>query len=249
MSTLSDLPLELLQFYVTAPYPCSYLDARQARSQVVTPTHLITSPVYSELAKLGFRRSGHYVYRPWCDRCRACIPVRIRLTEFVPNRSQKRAWQKHQRLQAHMVPRTFSREQFQLYQRYQKARHTNGGMDHDSEEQFAQFLLASPVDTQLVEFRDAQAQLVMVSVIDRLTDGWSSVYTFYDPHLPGASLGTYNVLWQAEQCRQQQLPYLYLGYWITDSQKMAYKANFQPLECFIQGCWQTLPEIDDTTNA
>lgn len=245
MSTLSDLPLELLQFYVTAPYPCSYLDARQARSQVVTPTHLITTPVYSELARLGFRRSGHYVYRPWCDRCRSCTPVRIKLDGFSPNRSQKRAWQKHGQLAAHSVARKFSQEQFDLYRRYQKARHAEGGMDHDSEEQFSQFLLSSPVATQLVEFRDTDNNLVMVSVIDLLTDGWSSVYTFYDPHLSGASLGTYNVLWQIEQCRALGLPYLYLGYWIADSRKMAYKANFQPLECFIQGHWQAFSDSPD----
>lgn len=235
-----DYPYALIQFYATAPYACSYLSDRQARSQVATPGHLIDAHVYSELVRNGFRRSGMFTYRPYCDDCHACIPVRVPVEAFIPDRSQRRTWKRLRGMKAAELDLVFSEEHYALYQRYQRTRHAGGGMDQDNREQYTHFLLQSQVDTRIVEFRDEANVLRMVSVIDRLTDGLSSVYTFYDPDQPAAGYGTYGVLWQIEVCRRLGLPYLYLGYWIQESRKMAYKIHFRPLEGRLQGQWTRL---------
>lgn len=235
--TYSAPPGQTLQFYLTAAYPCSYLDGLQARSQVLLPGEVSDNAVYTQLVDLGFRRSGHYVYRPRCDHCAACLPARIPVADFVADRSQRRTWKRLSGLSIQLRPLAYEQEHFDLYTRYQRQRHPGGGMDEDGESQYAQFMLSSPVTSALAEFRE-NGRLVMVSLIDQLDSGISAVYAFYDPDAPSAGYGVFNVLWQIELCRQLQLPYVYLGYYIEACRKMNYKARFRPLEVYRDAQWR-----------
>jgi len=224
------------------------MDGRLARSQVAAPSEAIDAAKYDVLIQAGFRRSGSFVYRPQCDNCKACLSIRLPVPDFKPNRSQKRAWAKHQSLTCTVMKPAFLPDHYALYKRYQKSRHPGGGMDIDDEAQYTDFLVRSNVRSWMVEFREtvpgqSAAELKMVSIIDQLKDGLSAVYTFYAPE-PGQNYGTFNVLWQIQQARSLGLGYLYLGYWIEDCQKMDYKSCFKPYELMQNGLWMPIhPEI------
>lgn len=237
MNLLDDFPSSTLQFYRTASYPCGYLPNKLACSQVATPSHLIDTNTYSELIKNGFRRSGTFTYRPYCDHCKACIPVRVVVNNFFLSLNQRRVCKRHQNLIATQHELYYNPDHYKLYLHYQMKRHCNGNIDQDSREQYKNFLLQSNVNSKLVEFHEGK-ELRIISIIDELPDGMSSVYTFFDPDIKRASFGTYSILWQIQQCRARKLPYLYLGYWIKTSRKMKYKTKFQPLQGLINSKWQ-----------
>lgn len=239
MTTPLDAAWTTPWFCDTAPYPCGYLPGRQAVSRVAMPPQAIDEAIYDELIRRGFRRGGEFAYRPVCGECRACVPVRVPAARFAPDRAQRRCLKANRALQARELPLEFSEEHYLLYRRYQERRHPGGGMDADDREQYARFLLQSQVDTRLIEFREA-GRLRMVSLIDVLYDGLSSVYTFFDPDAPAAGLGVYGILWQIRQCLALARPHLYLGYWIRDCRKMNYKSRFRPIEGYIDGIWQEL---------
>jgi leucyl-tRNA---protein transferase len=217
------------------------MPGRIARSQVAVPSTLLQAQTYGELIHKGFRRSGEFIYRPHCDHCQACISIRVPVAKFSPSRSQKRAWLRHNNLVTTINAPCFSDEHFSLYQRYQKTRHTGGGMDHDDVAQYIEFLVNTRVNSWLIEFREPAAspdagKLRMISIIDKLQDGLSAVYTFFEPEGHRA-YGTFNVLWQIECAKSMGLPFVYLGYWIQHCQKMDYKLNFKPNELLLNGVW------------
>ncbi len=240
MTLPSELPLHKLQFYVTTPYQCGYLPGKLAQSLIATPHHLVDNNIYSGLIQQGFRRSGKFVYRPHCEQCNACIPTRVVLAEFTPSRSQKRAFKQHHDLVARILPLAYHQDHFELYASYQAARHAESetfDAEKDDAEQYRQFLCMSNVESLIVEFRDAENQLKIVSMVDIVRDGVSAVYTFYDTTDHKASYGTYSIMWQTEWTKSLNRPYLYLGYWIAASEKMAYKQAFKPQELLIDGEW------------
>jgi len=228
-----------LSFYRGGSYPCSYLPGKSTTSVIATPLHVIDSLCYSQLARQGFRRNGFVVYRPDCEVCRECVPVRLPVHRFLPDRTQKRCLKRHQNLRIRERHLDYYEEHFKLYQRYQKVRHPDDSMNFNNNRQYADFLLNTLVDTRLFEFLEGDT-VRMVSLIDVVEDGLSAVYTFFDPDMPKASYGTYSILWLIAQCIASRLSYAYLGYWIRDCRKMAYKVNFRPVEYLTEGCWQEL---------
>lgn len=245
MSSPEELPLQKLQFYVTTPYKCGYLPNKLAQSLIAAPHHLIDAEIYSGLIQQGFRRSGKFAYRPHCELCNECVPVRVVLDQFTPTRSQKRAQKQHADLSVRILPLSYSQSHFELYANYQSLRHSSDesfsqSNEIDDAEQYRQFLCQSNVESLMVEFRDMRHQVKIVSVVDVVNDGVSAVYTFYDANDQKSSYGTYSILWLIEWTKSLGLPYLYLGYWIKDSQKMAYKQNFLPQEKLIDGEWKEI---------
>ena len=237
MSFLDKKVLEKIQFYVTTNYSCGYISKREARSIVATPYKRINKKNYGHLIKRGFRRSGQYVYKPDCKECTACIPIRLNVNNFILSKSQKRVKKSLKDLTVKVLPLEFNEEHYKLYVKYQKNRHRLQNQSEDDISDYNDFLIRSNVDSKLLEFR-IDEELKLVTIIDVVEDGISAVYTFFDSETPKKSFGTYSILWLLEWCKNKNEQYIYLGYWIGESQKMRYKTNFKPYELLIDGSWQ-----------
>lgn len=219
-------------------HPCAYLPEQTARTLFIDP-RAVARPAYAELLAQGFRRNGAFLYRPHCRDCQACVPLRIPVHEFCPDRNQRRVWNRNRDLDVRLRAAQFQDEHFALYRRYQRWKHPGGGMDQASPDDYASFLLMQPGDTLLAEMRLGR-QLLAVAVMDVSGDSMSAVYTFYTPDIPQRSLGTYAILWEIAEARRRRLAWLYLGYWIAASRKMAYKERFLPHERLTDNRWQRI---------
>ena len=225
-----------ISFYATPPHACNYLPERMATTVFADPNALMDMHIYSALIAHGYRRSGEHIYTPHCEACHSCKPMRLAVAEFHASRSQRRNWQQNSSLTAELKTASFVQEHYELYTRYLASRHQGGGMDNPTPESYMEFLTTDWCDTEFVEFR-LHGELLGVAVVDVVKQGLSAVYTFFDPGQASRGLGTYAVLWQIEEARRRQLPYLYLGYWIEESEKMAYKARFRPHQIYSGGVW------------
>jgi len=235
------------EFYVTAPQNCPYLPGRQERKLFTHLTHDKPPGLIDNLLKGGFRRSQNIAYMPYCDGCQACISVRVIVDAFQPSDGFRRITKRNRDLSARRVASGHTAEQYALFRRYIDARHGDGGMADMSALDYAMMVEDSIVDTFLTEYRLRPEQglepdwrnwpLVAVALCDRLSNGVSMVYSFYEPAEDARSLGTYMILDHLEQTRKLGLPYLYLGYWIDGSRKMAYKARFTPQERLTNKGW------------
>jgi arginyl-tRNA--protein-N-Asp/Glu arginylyltransferase len=228
--------MRALPLVLTQEHPCSYLE-QQAQSLFVQPDFILTRRIYAQLLEQGFRRSGSYVYRPKCPSCSACIPVRLPVDEFKPNRSQKRVLAKNADTRVQLKAPVFNRRHYELYRSYQKLRHSGGDMEDMNPGRYLQFLRSDWCKTIFAEFV-INGELAAVAAIDRLANALSAVYTFFDPRFSAFSPGVYAVLWQIGYARELGLRWVYLGYWIEECRKMTYKTQYRPLQALIGGQWR-----------
>lgn len=232
--------MKTLQLYLAQEHPCSYLPNRSAGSIFIDPQEEVSTDLYSQLLEQGFRRSAANIYRPHCEGCNACVSVRIPVQAFQASSAQQKIIRRNQDLSVRAVSSEFRSEHYALYQRYIEQRHADGDMYPPSVDQFQRFLTTDLEFVRFYEFR-LDNQLLAVAVTDVLPTGLSAMYTFFDPEDKRRSLGRYAILWQIQESLRLGLPYLYLGYWIKDCQKMNYKTQYQPLQGFIDQHWQALP--------
>jgi arginine-tRNA-protein transferase len=230
----------LRHFFATPPTPCPYLADRIERKVVTLLAGDDPDRLHEALSHAGFRRSQDLAYRPACDECSACVAVRIPAWAFEPDRGQRRIRKRNAAVEARVLPAEATREHFALFRRYILARHVGGGMADMDFGDYRAMVEDSLVRTQITEFREPCGRLAGVCLADRMNDGFSLVYSFFEPELSRRSPGTFIILWHVEEARRAGLPYVYLGYWIRESHKMAYKSEFRPLEALGTHGWQRL---------
>lgn len=235
------------QFYVTAPQPCPYLDGRMERKLFTALQGENAERLNNSLSQQGFRRSQNVLYRPSCAECSACLSARINVARFEPTRGQRRITRRNAGLERKATSPWATEEQYALFRDYLDARHADGGMADMDVFEFAAMIEETPIRSRVVEYSDPKGKLTGVSLTDVLEDGVSMVYSFYAPHQPRASLGTYMILDHIEIARDAGLPYVYLGYWVPGSQKMGYKSNFAGLEVYAGGEWRALEHPETYT--
>ncbi|GLR67382.1 putative arginyl-tRNA--protein transferase [Acidocella aquatica] len=229
-------------FYTTAPLPCPYVEGRTERKVVTELAGVSAETLHDRLSRGGFRRSHNIAYAPVCPSCNACVPIRIRARDFTPNRTQKRIARLNADLVVQEIPPRATTEQYQLFQRYQQARHGEGDMATMSFYDYRAMVEDTPIETSVIEFRTPQGTLLGACLTDHLGDGLSAVYSFFETGMDERSLGTYAILWLAARAVALGLPFVYLGYWVEESRKMAYKAKFRPSEVLKHGQWVPLVE-------
>jgi len=229
-----------IPLFLTETSPCSYLDNKNAQSAFVHPSFSLTTSIYSQLIDQGFRRSGNEVYTPHCPSCSSCVATRLTTKQFTPTKSQKRCIKKNQQTTVIIKPAKFEQAHYDMYMRYQKFKHADGGMANSSKEDYIHFLSSDWCTTLFVEF-SIENELAGVAIVDLLDDALSAVYTFFEPKYSKYSLGTYAVLWQIQHAKELDLSYVYLGFWIEDCAKMSYKTQYQPIKGFIDNHWQNIP--------
>lgn len=227
-------------FYTTTPLPCPYLPGRTERKVVTELSGVHAETLHDRLSKGGFRRSHNIAYAPVCQGCNGCIPIRIRAFDYRPDRTQKRTERRNADLSVQEMPPRATTEQYALFQTYQRTRHGNSDMSTMSFYDYRAMVEDTPIETSLVEFRLPDGRLIGACLTDRLGDGLSAVYSFFDTELKARSLGTYAVIWLIHKAASLGLENVYLGYWVKDSPKMAYKARFQPSEILRGGQWRPL---------
>jgi arginyl-tRNA--protein-N-Asp/Glu arginylyltransferase len=235
-SALGRLPLPR-QFFTTGPVACPYVAGRAERKLIVELAGAAAADFYDELSRAGFRRSQGFAYRPACPQCDACVPVRIAVEQFAHSRSTRRVRNANRELSGRFVSARATPEQYQLFTAYQRSRHHDSDMAAMSYADYRSMVEDTPLRTVIAEFRDAGGALIAATLLDRLDDGVSAVYSFYDSSRDKQSLGTWSILWLVEECRRQGLPFVYLGYWIAESQKMAYKIRFPAVERLTTAGW------------
>jgi leucyl-tRNA---protein transferase len=225
-----------IPLFLTQHHSCGYLEGELTQSVFLDSSYPITTSIYGQLMEKGFRRSGDEVYAPHCPYCAACIPARLPVAKFIPNRSQKRCINKNIDTKAIVKPAVFEQAHYNMYLRYQEIRHSDGSMVNASPDDYLNFLGSSWCDTRFVEF-SIDNELAGVAVVDQFEHAWSAVYTFFDPKFSSYSLGVYAVLWQIQQAYLQQKEFLYLGFWIKACKKMAYKSDYRPIQLLIDNQW------------